>query len=304
MTKIPPFLKPGDTVGITCPSSKIKLEVAEYTASVLESWGLKTRLGITVGTSWNNFSAPDPIRLKDLQDMLDDPQIKAILFGRGGYGMVRILDQLDFGTFKQFPKWVAGYSDITTLQIHISSNLGIATLHSLMCSGITEQTSDTPYVRSLKEVLFGIPASYQFASNPLNIPGICQGELIGGNLSLLSNLSGTVSAPKMEGKILLLEDTGEYRYVVDRMMYNLKRAGWLEGLAGMVVGSFTDFRETDTPFGLTDHELIREIVKDDGFPVCFGFPVGHQVENYALKLSVSHQLSVQAGKCVLKELIP
>ncbi|HVB02360.1 MAG TPA: LD-carboxypeptidase [Chitinophagaceae bacterium] len=303
MTKIPPALKPGDTIGITCPSSKISGDVAAYAAEVLKSWGLKVRIGKTVGGAWNNFSAPDADRRSDLQDMLDDPEIQAILFGRGGYGMVRILDGLNFKAFAARPKWIAGYSDITTLHIHIYHNYKIASLHSLMCSGIIPETAGGPFVTSLKNALFGMPAIYTFDSNPLNISGDCIGPLVGGNLSLLANLSGTVSCPNMRGKILLLEDTSEYRYVVDRMMYNLKRAGWLEGLAGMIVGSFTDYRDTSTPFGQTEHELIRELVKEEGFPVCFGFPAGHQVENYALKIGVPYQLKVEDTHCHLREKI-
>jgi muramoyltetrapeptide carboxypeptidase len=302
MANIPPFLKPGDTIAVTCASSKMQREAATYAAGVLEGWGLRTILGKTVGTAWNNFSATDEERKNELQLFLDDPQVNAILFGRGGYGMVRILDGLDLERFSKAPKWLAGYSDITTLLTHVYATLGIPSIHSPMCSAITPETVNAPQIRMLKDMLFGKPATYKVAADPLNLQGSCSGILIGGNLSLLVNLSGTISRPDTHGKILLLEDTGEYRYVIDRMMHNLRRSGWLEPLAGMIVGSFTDFRDTDTPFGQTEQGLIREMVKDYGFPVAFGFPSGHQVDNYPLKIGGLHELSVTPQGCLMKEI--
>jgi len=292
MIKIPPYLKKGDLIGITCSSSKMDLAAAEYAAGVISSWGYAVHLGITVGTSFHNFSAPDELRLEELQDMLDDPEIKAIIFGRGGYGMVCLLDQLDFSRFRKHPKWLCGYSDITPLHTHIQARYGISTIHSLMCSGIRPETAENEYVESLRQLLRGKSYKYTAEAHPLNKLGQTSGILIGGNLSLLANLSGTKSQPDTKGKILLLEDIGEYRYNVDRMMYNLKRAGWLDKLAGMVVGAFTDGKETDTPFGQTEFEIIANTVKDYDYPVCYNFPSGHQEKNYSLQLGVKHQLKV------------
>ena len=289
---IPPYLNPGDLVGITCPASKIEKDAALFAASVLASWGLRIRMGETAGSSFHNFSAPDEIRLRELQQMLDDEEVKAILFGRGGYGVLRILDGLDFGRFCAFPKWICGYSDITALHIHVNTVYEIATLHSVMCSGITPKTCSDPYVQSLRRALFGDLLEYSFDPHPLNRSGEGQGMLMGGNLSLLSNLSGTVSQPDMKGKILFVEDVGEYRYAVDRMMFNLRRAGWISDLAGLVVGNFTAEKETDTPFGQTDYELILEKVREYDFPVAFGFPVGHGEQNYTLKEGAVFRLSV------------
>jgi muramoyltetrapeptide carboxypeptidase len=301
MVKIPPYLKKGDLIGVTCSSSKMELPAAEYAAGVLNSWGYRVHLGITVGTSFHNFSAPDELRLEELQDMLDDPEIKAIIFGRGGYGMVCILDKLDFTRFRKQPKWLCGYSDITTLHAHVQQKYGIATIHAMMCSGITPDTSDNEYVQSLASALKGKAYRYTTHTHPLNKEGKATGVLVGGNLSMLANLSGTPSQIDTQGKILLLEDIGEYRYHVDRMMYNMKRAGWLDQLAGMVVGGFVDGKETTTPFGQTEYEIIRNIVKDYNYPVCFGFPSGHDVSNYALKLGIKHELKVDA-KSILSEL--
>lgn len=302
MVKIPPYLKKGDLIGITCSSSKMDLQAAEYAAGVLASWGYRVHLGITVGTSFHNFSAPDELRLEELQDMLDDPEIKAIIFGRGGYGMVCIIDKLDFSVFRKHPKWLCGYSDVTTLHSHIHQRYGIPTIHSVMCSGITPETVDNEYVQSLANVLKG-KSTYRYTTepHPLNREGKATGVLVGGNLSILANLSGTPSQIQTKDKILLLEDIGEYRYNVDRMMYNLKRAGWLDKLAGLVIGAFTDGKETATPFGQTEYEIIANMVKEYDYPVCFGFPSGHQDANYSLKLGMKHELKIGA-KTLLKEL--
>ncbi|SFD14447.1 muramoyltetrapeptide carboxypeptidase [Chitinophaga sp. CF118] len=301
--KIPPYLKKGDLIGVTCSSSKMDQQAAEYAAGVINSWGFRVHLGITVGTSFHNFSAPDELRLEELQDMLDDTEIKAIIFGRGGYGMVCLLDQLDFTKFRKNPKWLCGYSDITALHSHIQQRYGIPTIHSMMCSGITPETADNEYVDSLRQSLKGKATKYNCAPHELNRNGKANGILTGGNLSLLANLSGTVSQPDTKGKILFLEDIGEYRYNVDRMMYNLKRAGWLDKLAGLVVGSFTEEKETITPFGQTEYEIIRNIVKEYKYPVCFGFPAGHSYENYAMKFGLQHDLLVTDKQCKLLQRI-
>lgn len=302
MIKIPPYLKKGDLIGITCSSSKMELHQAEYAAGVLESWGYRVHLGITVGTSFHNFSAPDELRLEELQDMLDDPEIKAIFFGRGGYGMICIIDRLDFTRFRKNPKWLIGYSDVTVLHAHVHQKLGIASMHAMMSSGITIATRENQYVQSLRLAIAGKSYKYSFGPHPLDRPGTATGELIGGNLTMLAAVSGSPSQPDTKGKILVLEDIGEYRYSVDRMMYNLKRAGWLDKLAGLVVGSFTEARETDTPFGQTENEIILNLVKEYDYPVCFNFPVGHQEQNYALKLGLKHELKVSRKQCILKQL--
>ncbi|MGH2643078.1 MAG: S66 peptidase family protein, partial [Chitinophagaceae bacterium] len=236
MSIFPPYLESGDAIGITCPASKLERTAAEYAGKILESWGYRVVIGETAGNSYHNFSAPDEIRLRELQQMLNDDDIKAILFGRGGYGVVRILDRIDFHHFLKKPKWICGYSDVTTLLTHIYTCYGIASIHSLMCSGITEETENNQYVRSLRKALFGERIKYNFSANDLNRKGTGKGELLGGNLSLLVNLSGTFSQPDTKNKLLFIEDVGEYRYSIDRMMINLKRSGWLENLSGLIVG--------------------------------------------------------------------
>src|ERR1044072_9530309 len=189
MIKIPPYLKKGDLIGITCSSSKMDLAAAEYAAGVISSWGYAVHLGITVGTSFHNFSAPDELRLEELQDMLDDPEIKAIIFGRGGYGMVCLLDSLNFTRFRKHPKWLCGYSDITTLHAHVHQHCGIPTIHSMMCSGIRPERAELEYVQSLEPALRAKAYKYAFPPHELNRTGQASGVLVGGNLSLLANLS-------------------------------------------------------------------------------------------------------------------
>lgn len=292
---VPPSLNPGDCIGITCPSSKMEAAAAEFAAGVFRDWGFRVRSGKTVGMNFHNFSAPDALRREELQMMLDDPGIQAIVFGRGGYGMLRILDDLDFSTLRSAPKWIAGFSDITALHAHLQEVVGVASLHSVMCSGIREDTFRDPFVASLRECLSGAGYDYRFEAHPLNRPGLAQGRLVGGNLSLLANLSGSPSQPKTEGKILVLEDVGEYRYNIDRMLRNLKRAGWLENLAGLVLGSFTDIRETETPFGQSEYEMVQELTASSAYPVAMGFPCGHQTANYTLKLGLEHRLEVDSS---------
>lgn len=299
--KIPPYLKKGDLIGVTCSSSKMDLQAAEYAAGVINSWGYNVHLGITVGTSFHNFSAPDELRLEELQDMLDDPDIKAIIFGRGGYGMICLLDKLDFTKFRKNPKWLCGYSDVTALHNHVHKLYRIPTIHAMMCSGITPETVNNEYVNSLRLMLRGKTPKYTCPPHELNRNGKVTGTLIGGNLTLLANLSGTPSQPDTKGKILVLEDLGEYRYNIDRLMYNLKRAGWLDKLAGLVVGSFTEGKELATPFGQTEYEIISNIVKEYDYPVCFGFPVGHTPENYALTLGLTYELNVGAKQSKLSQ---
>lgn len=300
MMTIPPYLEPGDTIGITCPAGKMNREVALYASSVFESWGFKTRIGATAGSGYHNFSATDEERLHELQAFLDDEEIGAIVFGRGGYGTIRILDRIDFSHFRKNPKWLCGYSDITALLLHLNARLHTAGIHSVMCSGITAETNGNVYVESLRKALSGERGNFAFAPHSLNRSGAARGRLLGGNLSLLANLSGTVSQPDTKGKILFIEDVGEYRYAVDRMMWNLQRAGWLSGLNGLIVGSFNESKETNTAFGQTEFESIKEKVARYDYPVCFNFPVGHQQENYALKEGLPYLLTV-GEECLLRE---
>jgi muramoyltetrapeptide carboxypeptidase len=299
---IPPYLTPGDTIGITCPAGFMPLEKAQTCINTLKSWGFNVNIGNTLGGNSNNyFSGTDEERLQDLQQMLDDDSVDAVLCGRGGYGLGRIIDNISFKKFKKNPKWIIGYSDVTVLLSHIYSNYKIAGLHSPMAAAFNDGGAKTDYVLSLKRALTGELADYNCPSHAYNQIGEAEGVLVGGNLSLLVHLSGTSSDIKTKGKILFLEDVGEYLYNIDRMLWHLKRNGKFDKLAGLIIGGFTDVKDTERPFGKPVHDVIHEIVKDYDYPVCFDFPVSHSTENYALKTGVQHTLSVSTDNVHLKE---
>ncbi|HRI24342.1 MAG TPA: LD-carboxypeptidase [Ferruginibacter sp.] len=291
MNKIPPYLQKGDTIGITCPAGYMTTAKADACIRTLQRWGFNVMVGKTLGSrSKNYFSAPDEQRRDELQAMLDDPTIHAILCGRGGYGVGRIIDQLDFTAFKKHPKWIIGFSDVTVLHAHLVTRLKTASLHAPMASAFNE--GENQFIRAFKDAVTGKKATYRCKAHAYNRPGTATAELVGGNLSLLTHLTGTASDIQTANKILFLEDIGEYTYNIDRMMYQLKRSGKLDKLAGLVIGGFTDMKDTERPFGKKVYEVIREIVAGYRYPVCFGFPVSHGKENYALKVGVPYQLSV------------
>jgi muramoyltetrapeptide carboxypeptidase len=301
---IPPYLKPGDTIGITCPAGYMPFEKARVCIETLQEWGYQVKLGSTLRSSSNNyFSGTDEERRNDFQALLNDPEVKAILCGRGGYGCSRIIDELDFTCFSQLPKWVIGFSDITVFHAHIPANYGVATLHAPMAAAFVRPVEDNPYVISLKNALEGNRSHYETPVHPLNRLGNAMGTLVGGNLCLLTHLAGTSSDWDWNNKLLFIEDVGEQLYNVDRMLLQLKRMGKLSGLAGLVVGGFSDSKDTDRPFGKTVYEVIRESVEGYNFPICFGFPVSHEKENFALKVGVAHRLEVDANSVSLAESI-
>jgi len=300
MIKIPPYLKKGDTIGITCPAGYMAREKAQTCIDTLQKWGFDVMLGKTLGSSSTNyFSGSDEERRDELQAMLDDENINAILFGRGGYGMGRIIDQLDFKKFKKRPKWLIGFSDITVLHCHLNRRLNIAALHAPMAAAFNN--GENEFIRSLHNAITGKKAKYHHSLHPLNKIGSATGELVGGNLSLLAHLCGTASELVTKHKILFIEDTGEYIYNTDRMLYQLKRAGKLDKLAGLIVGGFTEMKDTERPFGKTVEEVIRDIVAEYHYPVCYGFPVSHDKENYALKVGVHYTLKVGKKNVQLSE---
>lgn len=298
---VPSYLKAGDTIGLVCPSGYMPLEKVQTAISVLKEWGFEVKVGATVGMQYNYFSGRDEERLDDLQQMMDDDSVKAILCARGGYGLSRIIDKLSFKKFKKGPKWIVGYSDITVLHAHIYSNYKIASLHSPMAGAFNDDEYTNEYVQSLRKALIGEKAEYKCTPHPFNRQGKTMGRLIGGNLSLLAHLAGTPSAFNPKNKILFIEDVGEYIYNIDRMLYQLKRAGMFDKLNGLIVGGFTEMKDTTIPFGQTVEEVIRDAVKEYDFPVCFGFPVGHTRENYALKVGVEFKFEVSTAASVLGE---
>jgi len=301
---IPPYLKKGDTIGIVCPAGYMPKEKMKTCIQALQrDWGFKVREGKTLGSGDNYFSGSDEERLADLQQMLDDTTVKAVLCARGGYGVGRIIDRIDFNGFRKFPKWIIGFSDITVLHAHIHTRYNIASLHAPMAGAFQNGGDKNEFVLSLQKALTGKKANYGSSVHPFNHPGKATGVLVGGNLALISHLVGTPSDLNTKGKILFLEDVGEQLYNIDRMLYQLKRSGKLDKLAGLVIGGFTDCKDTDRTFGKTAYEIIHDLVKEYKYPVCFGFPVSHEKENYALKVGGTYTLSVSRNRVSLKERI-
>src|SRR5258705_1400039 len=302
MIKTPPYLEKGDIIGMVCPAGAMPVEKTSECIRVLnEEWGFQTKVGKTVGNAFNYFSGTDEERLNDFQQMLDDDEVKAILCARGGYGMGRIIDKIDFKKFKKNPKWIIGFSDITILHCHLYSNYYISSIHAPMAAAFNDMGYINRFVQSLKNALEGNKAKYQCEPHEFNKKGEAIGEVVGGNLSLLAHLIGTDSDIKTRGRILFIEDIGEYLYNIDRMLLQLKRSGKLSKLAGLIVGGFTDIKDTERPFGKTVYDIIRDIVKEYDYPVCFGFPVSHSTENYALKIGIGYKLKVGKSKVSLDE---
>lgn len=284
----PPYLKKGDTIGIIAPARKITREELQPSADLMTAWGLHVRFGNNLFGANNQSSGTDAERTADLQEMLNDPSIKAIISARGGYGTLRIIDKLRFDRFTEFPKWIIGYSDITVLHSHIH-NLGIETLHGTMPVNFMK---DAESAESLRKALFGEKLNYFWPAHPLNRRGKATGVLVGGNLSLLYGMTGSISDLDTDNKILFLEDLDEYLYHIDRMMLNLKRSGKLKSLSGLIVGGMTEMKDNTIPFGKNAEEIILDAVKEYDFPVTFGFQAGHTVKNLALILGRKISLKV------------
>ncbi|HWB25419.1 MAG TPA: LD-carboxypeptidase [Chitinophagaceae bacterium] len=302
MITIPPFLSPGDTIGIVCPAGYMPFEKAQTCINALQQWGYKVKVGKTLGHQHHYFAGTDEERLNDIQAMLNDSNIKAILCGRGGYGLSRIIDGIDFTAFRKNPKWIIGYSDITVLHAHLFNKLNTASLHSPMAAAFNDGGAENIFIQALRKTLTGDMIDYAVDTYPLNRPGICEGQLVGGNLSLLAHLVGSESSLNTAGKILFIEDVGEYIYNVDRMLLQLKRAGMLDDLAGLIVGSFTEMKDTVIPFGEDIYNVISSKLTDYNYPVCFGFPVGHTDNNYPLVHGAIHSLYVEEDKVTVAKL--
>ncbi len=293
----PPFLQPGDTVAIVSTARKLTKSDLDPAIQLVSKWGLKTVLGHTIGAEDHQYAGDDSLRARDFQAMLDNPNVKAIWCARGGYGTVRMVDALDFSKFITHPKWIIGYSDITVLHSHIH-NFGIETLHAQMPLEIEKKTQAAQ--DSIFEVLFG--KTYRLAyseENTQNRNGTALGTLVGGNLSVLYSLGGSVSDINTRNKILFIEDLDEYLYHIDRMLQNLKRSGKLEHLAGLIVGGMTQMNDNTIPFGKTTREIVMDAVGAYAYPVCFDFPAGHIPNNKALILGREVRLNVKSAEVSL-----
>lgn len=280
-TIMPENLKKGDTVAIVATARKIEASTLQSGIKLLESWGLKVILGKTIGMEQNQLAGVDWQRATDFQEMLDNPSVKAIWAAKGGYGTVRIVDRIDFSNFKKNPKWVIGFSDLTVLHSHINQ-LGFQTLHAMMA--ISAPSATTAAKESLRKALFGEKLEYMIPHHAFNKNGKASGELIGGNLSVLYSIQGSVSEVVFKDKILFIEDLDEYLYHIDRMMTNLKRNGSLKNLKGIIVGGMTSMNDNDIPWGKNALDIIQEITKDLDIPIAYNFPAGHIKDNRALIL--------------------
>ncbi len=305
---IPPYLKPGDMIGITSPAGSILREGIIPAATLMQQWGYKIRVGYTIGKKNFTYGGTDEERLGDFQTMLDDAQIKAIMCARGGYGAIRIIDKLNWAKFKKTPKWIIGFSDITVIHSHLNRQVGTASIHSKMCNSFPDVWQDAPDLQkdtiiSIQKALAGEKMQYNAPFSNYNRSGQAAGILVGGNLKTIESLAGSASDVNTDGKILFVEDTGEYLYSIDRMFWNLKRSGKLAKLAGLIIGGIKIKQDApDEYFGKTFYEIISEKVKEYNYPVAFDFPVGHQVDNFALKCGVRHQLDIVSTGTKLAEI--
>ena len=296
----PEYLKIGDTVAIVAPSGVLK-NYDNYIAkakSLLKEWGLNVIVGDNVFQDDGHFAGTDKERTSDFQIALDDKSIKAIWCARGGYGTMRIIDDLDYENYKKNPKWIIGYSDITSIHNDIHNNKS-ESIHGIMCKSLENLDKKDESVILLKKTLFGEKISYEIDGSEYNILGKSNGQLVGGNLTLLHSLLGSKSSINTEGKILFIEDLGEYLYHIDRMLQSLKRAGYFDKCKGLIIGDFTDLRKNTTPFGRNLEELIIEIAKEYNFPVSFGFPAGHGDKNFPMILGREVELNVTKKNTII-----
>ncbi len=290
-TILPPYLSKGDTVAIISTARKITAQEIHSAVLEMEAWGLVVVLGATIGLSEDQYAGTDAQRVADFQQMLDRPDVKAIWCARGGYGTVRIIDSIDFSKFRKRPKWIIGYSDITVLHAHIHQ-FHIATLHAAMPIDFHKGTTVAKV--TLRKAIFGTHIdAYTVPTTPHCKKGVCTGKLIGGNLSILYSLCGSPSSIDTSGAILCIEDLDEYLYHLDRMLQNLKRNGYFDGLAGLIVGGMTKMHDNAVSYGKCAEEIILDAVKEYDFPVAFNFPMGHVEDNRALIFGAEVVLDVQ-----------
>ena len=293
----PAALQKGDTVAIVATARKYMDNHLQPAIDLLHSWGLEVVIGNSIGLDNNQLAGTDEQRTADFQTQLDNPNIKAIWCVKGGYGTVRIIDALDFTKFRQHPKWIVGFSDITVLHNHLNT-LGYKTIHGIM--PVTAPRATAEAKETLKKALFNEALSYEIPSDPMNRIGSAKGELVGGNLSILYSLFGSPSAIDCDDKILFIEDLDEYLYHIDRMMMNLKRNGCLESIKGIVVGSMTKMKDNDIPWGKNAVQIIEDVTKKYNIPIIYNFPAGHIQDNRALILGSTVSMEVTPVKSTLK----
>jgi muramoyltetrapeptide carboxypeptidase len=290
---IPPFLKKGDIIGITATARKISVQELESAVKLIESKGYKVQFAPNLFAIENQFAGSDEQRKNDLQSLMDDKNVKAILIARGGYGTMRIVDDINFNALRKNPKWLIGYSDVTVLHsaIHLQH---IASLHATMPINFEKNEEAT---NTLFKIIAGEKINYHYKyETSLNYSlykeGYAKGQMVGGNLSLLYAMQGSKTDIDANGKILFLEDLDEYLYHVDRMILSLKRAGKFDNLAGLIIGGMSDMKDNLVPFGKTAEQIIAHHLKDKKYPICYDFPSGHIDRNLALPLGCEVTLNI------------
>jgi muramoyltetrapeptide carboxypeptidase len=289
----PQALKKGDKVAIVSTARKIEKEELNAAIKIMEGWGLEVTLGDTIGAQDHQYAGSDELRANDFQKALNNQEINAIFCARGGYGTVRIIDKVDFSNFESNPKWIIGYSDITVLHCHIHNNYSAETLHANMPITYPD-AGENESTRSIWRALSQGPSTYKWRSSKHNRKGRAEGLLVGGNLSVLYSIMGSVSDIDTNGKILFIEDLDEYLYHIDRMMVNMKRSGKLAKLSGLIVGGMSDMRDNNIPFGKNAKDIISEHVNEYNYPVAFDFPAGHIDDNRAIVLGAKVILNVDS----------
>ena len=293
----PPFLKAGDKVAVVAASRKVTADGLSFALETLVKWGLQPITGKHLYAEDKQWAGTDEQRAEDLQWAINDDTIKAVFFARGGNGIIRVVDKVDLSKLKTSPKWLVGFSDVTILHAHLNKFCGIASLHAVMLSSYAKNEEST---QSVRNCLFGDKIKYDFASHKLNRVGNAEGELVGGNISLLHTLSATPEEINTDGKILFLEDLDENLHHLDRMIHNLKRSGKLAKLKALVVGGLNDMKDDPIPFGLSPEEIVLNAVKEYNYPICFDFPAGHIERNLAFYLGKEAKLKVESDKCSLE----
>ena len=286
---IPPYLKRGDKVGVVAPANKVDREKTLSGTQILEKWRLEVILGLHVFNSYHQFSGTDEQRLADLQSMIDNPDIKAIFMARGGYGSTRIVDRINYNSLQLNPKWICGFSDITAFHLSLYRH-DIASLHSPMPS--TFHYSNSNSMEKMRQFIFGESIVIQTGQHPENRIGEARGRIVGGNLSVICTSIGTSSEISTPGNILFIEDVGEQLYHLDRMMVQLKRTGLLSGLAGLIVGQFSEMEDNEVSFGLNSNQIIHSHIQEFDFPVAYNFPIGHTSENIPIPIGMEAVLTV------------
>ncbi len=291
----PSYLKKGDHVGIVAPAGIVKNTEIEPAIGILKEWGLQPVKGKHLFEMHGFFAGTDYQRLEDFQQMLDNPDIRAIFCARGGYGIIRIIEKLNFSNFLKSPKWIIGYSDITIFHVYLNNYLKCESLHAIMPKNFQKAHDDGLSLPTLKNALFGEKLKYNMEKHALDKPGKATGKLMGGNLSLICSLQGTPLEINTKNKILFIEEIDEYIYHIDRMMMNLKLSGKLNNLKGLIIGGMTKIKHTTPDYGKSAYEVISDIIADGDYPVAFGFQAGHIIPNHTLcmgrniKMEVSDQ---------------